>query len=82
MEVKNEQPHARLQADAQSLQFCRVYPECHYESVSLFFIPLSSLYGITYTQIGFLVFVNFAAQFAADLFSGSRSTNTAIARFA
>ena len=33
-----------------------------------FFIPLSSLYGITYTQIGFLVFVNFAAQFAADLF--------------
>ncbi len=37
MEVKNEQPHARLQADAQSLQFCRVYPECHYESVSLFF---------------------------------------------
>lgn len=35
-----------------------------------FFIPLSSLYGITYTQIGFLVFVNFAAQFAADLFFG------------
>ncbi|MDD3169645.1 MAG: MFS transporter [Eubacteriales bacterium] len=34
------------------------------------FIPLNQLYGITYTQIGFLVFLNFAAQFGADVFFG------------
>ncbi|MGI5901067.1 MAG: MFS transporter [Desulfitobacteriia bacterium] len=34
------------------------------------FIPLNVLYGITYTQIGFLVFLNFAAQFVADVFLG------------
>jgi len=31
------------------------------------FVPLMLLYGLTYTQLGTLVLVNFAAQFAADL---------------
>ena len=34
------------------------------------FIPLSRLYGITYTQIGFLILINFVAQFAADIYFG------------
>jgi len=34
------------------------------------FIPLNQLYGITYTQIGLLVLLNFIAQFIADVFFG------------
>lgn len=34
------------------------------------FVPLMLLYGLTYTQLGFLVLVNFVAQFAADVFFG------------
>ena len=29
------------------------------------FVPLMLLYGLSYTQLGFLVLVNFVAQFAA-----------------
>jgi len=31
------------------------------------FVPLALLYGLSYTQLGFLVLLNFAAQFAADI---------------
>ncbi len=31
------------------------------------FVPLKSLYGISYTELGFLVLVNFIAQFVADM---------------
>lgn len=34
------------------------------------FVPLMMLYGLSYTQIGSLVLINFAAQFAADLYFG------------
>ncbi len=34
------------------------------------FVPLKLLYGLSYTQLGTLVLVNFAAQFAADLYFG------------
>ncbi len=34
------------------------------------FVPLMLLYGLSYTQLGFLVLVNFFAQFAADLYFG------------
>lgn len=34
------------------------------------FVPLMLLYGLSYTQLGFLVLVNFVAQFAADLYFG------------
>lgn len=34
------------------------------------FILLNQLYGITFTQVGFLVFINFAAQFVADMLFG------------
>lgn len=34
------------------------------------FVPLMQLYGLSYTQLGFLVLVNFIAQFAADLYFG------------
>lgn len=34
------------------------------------FIPLKLLYGISYTQLGFMVFINFLTQFAADLYFG------------
>ena len=34
------------------------------------FVPLMLLYGLSYTQLGFLVLVNFAAQFGADLYFG------------
>ena len=34
------------------------------------FVPLMLLYGLSYTQLGFLVLVNFVAQFIADLYFG------------
>ena len=34
------------------------------------FVPLMLLYGLSYTQIGSLVLINFVAQFAADLYFG------------
>ena len=34
------------------------------------FVPLMLLYGLSYTQLGFLVLVNFIAQFAADVYFG------------
>ena len=34
------------------------------------FVPLMMLYGLSYTQIGTLVLINFVAQFAADLYFG------------
>ena len=34
------------------------------------FVPLMLLYGLTYTQLGTLVLINFVAQFAADLYFG------------
>lgn len=34
------------------------------------FVPLMFLYGLSYTQLGFLVLLNFVAQFAADLYFG------------
>jgi MFS family permease len=34
------------------------------------FVPLMLLYGLSYTQLGFLVLVNFVAQFAADMYFG------------
>jgi fucose permease len=34
------------------------------------FVPLMMLYGLSYTQIGSLVLINFAAQFLADVYFG------------
>lgn len=34
------------------------------------FVPLMLLYGLSYTQLGTLVLINFVAQFAADLYFG------------
>jgi MFS family permease len=34
------------------------------------FVPLMMLYGLSYTQIGTLVLINFVAQFGADLYFG------------
>lgn len=34
------------------------------------FVPLMLLYGLSYTQLGFLVLLNFVAQFAADVYFG------------
>ena len=34
------------------------------------FVPLMLLYGLSYTELGALVFINFIAQFAADLYFG------------
>jgi MFS family permease len=34
------------------------------------FVPLMLLYGLSYTQLGFLVLLNFVAQFVADLYFG------------
>ncbi len=34
------------------------------------FVPLMLLYGLSYTELGFLVLVNFIAQFVADLYFG------------
>ncbi|NLV72440.1 MAG: hypothetical protein GXY46_07545 [Actinobacteria bacterium] len=38
------------------------------------FVPLMLLYGLSYTQVGLLVLLNFAAQFAADLHSSAGKT--------
>jgi hypothetical protein len=34
------------------------------------FVPLMLLYGLSYTELGSLVLINFVAQFAADLYFG------------